>query len=254
MHDSPGGTAPAVLGGASSAGTFALRRSARVAPRRGFRAALHRGSRVAIAFALGAALFVGSGLSPEHAHACSCMQQSQRDAFEQAVAVFEGHVVELQPPPEADGTGQVTVRMKIVRAWKGIESEEALVTTPANSAACGYTFAVGTSYLVYASAVEGKLDVSLCSRTQQLAEAKEDLGALGLGATPVQPQTTPPDTAADQRTPEEDRSTPTEPPARGGCASCAITGSGSSTPGAPVLLALCALLLVTCRRRSGSRP
>jgi hypothetical protein len=212
-----------------------------------------RRARVAITLALGASLLAGAALRPERAHACSCMQQSQRDAFEQAVAVFEGHVVEVQPPPEPDGSGHATVRMKVVRAFKGIESEEALVTTPASSAACGYTFAVGTSYLVYASAVEGKLDVSLCSRTQLLAQADEDLGALGLGATPVQPQATPPGAAADQRAPEEDRSTPTEPPARGGCASCASTGAGLSTPGAPGLLALCALLLVTCRRRSGSR-
>jgi len=200
-------------------------------------------SRITAALALAAVLLAVSAQLPSLAHACSCMPQNTRDALEGAVAVFEGHVVEVQPPPETDGTGQFTVRMKVVRAWKGIESEEAVVTTPANSATCGYNFAAGTSYLVYAGAIDGKLDVSLCSRTQPIAAAGEDLEALGLGATPVQPQASPTQVKAEQQ------GAPSEPPARGGCG---CTSSASSTL-ATGLLPLCALLLVTSRRRSRSR-
>jgi MYXO-CTERM domain-containing protein len=209
--------------------------------------ALHQSpprSRVTAALALTAALLAVAAQLPSRAHACSCMPQTPRDAFEGAVAVFEGHVAEVQPPPETDGTGQFTVRMKVVRAWKGIESEEAVVTTAANSATCGYNFAVGTSYLVYAGAIDGKLDVSLCSRTQPIAAAGEDLEALGLGATPVQPQAAPTEVKAEQQ-----QGAPGEPPARGGCG---CTSSASSTL-ATGLLPLCALLLVTSRRRSRSR-
>jgi hypothetical protein len=172
------------------------------------------------------------------------MQQSQRDAFEQAVAVFEGNVLEVKPSATEPETGNVTVRFKVVQAWKGTESEEVVLATPANSAMCGYAFTAGQSYLVYASASEGKLDVSLCSRTQPSAQAGEDLKALGLGATPVDPKADPHSAppAATQ-----------EPPARGGCAGCALGGETTGKSAAALLPVLGALALITCRRRSGSR-
>ena len=46
----------------------------------------------------------------------------------------------------------------------------------------GYEFREGESYLVYADGTEPGLYVTLCSRTVKLAQAKEDLAALG---TPV---------------------------------------------------------------------
>src|SRR5690606_22193376 len=57
--------------------------------------------------------------------------------------------------------------------------------TNSSSAACGYTFEKNTSYLVYARESEGRLHVSLCSRTRPMAEAADDLVVLGAGATPV---------------------------------------------------------------------
>jgi hypothetical protein len=201
--------------------------------------------RLVAQLALAAALFGVAAQLPARAHACSCMMQAQPDAYEQSVAVFEGHVLEVKAPPSPDAPGQTSVRMQVVRAWKGIESEEVTITTAANSAACGYAFAVDESYLVYADALDGELQVSLCSRTQPIAAAGEDLKALGLGATPVNPKAQAPEVVA-----QEPR--PTEPPARGGCAGCATTGGGAGAPlsaGAAVLLSL----LLTCRRRSGPR-
>jgi hypothetical protein len=127
-----------------------------------------------------------------------------------------------------------------------MESEDAEVVTAVSSATCGYNFEVGKSYLVYAGTFDGKLNVSLCSRTALIDQAGEDLQALGLGATPVNPKTPPADVAPQQSVPEE-------PPARGGCAGCASTGSAARSAGGLALTALFALLLVTCRRRSGSR-
>ena len=191
-----------------------------------------------------AAVALGA-LAPARARACSCMQQTQRDAYEQAVAVFEGHVLEVKASESDPATGNVTVRMKVVQSWKGAESEEVVLGTAANSAMCGYAFAPGQSYLVYASAHEGKLEVSLCSRTQPSAQAVEDMGALGLGSTPVDP-------SADPHTPPAPAAT-NEPPARGGCASCALAGTGTRPAGIALLLALAALARITFRRRSGSR-
>jgi hypothetical protein len=72
----------------------------------------------------------------------------------------------------------VTVRVKEV--WKGEVTEEVQVHTAGSSAACGYSFAKGSVYLIYAVRDEADpLRVSLCSRTALLDDAKEDLDSLG---------------------------------------------------------------------------
>ena len=43
--------------------------------------------------------------------------------------------------------------------------------TPADSAACGFDFVNGESYLVYAAERDGHLSVSSCSRTRKMSEA-----------------------------------------------------------------------------------
>ncbi len=60
---------------------------------------------------------------------------------------------------------------------------------------CGYEFQQGQEYLVYARTVDATLvpkqpanivlQTGLCSRTQPLAEATQDLAALGDGQTPA---------------------------------------------------------------------
>ncbi|MBT8469118.1 MAG: hypothetical protein KJN97_10245, partial [Deltaproteobacteria bacterium] len=52
--------------------------------------------------------------------------------------------------------------------------------TAGSSAACGYTFVKGETYLVYADRDEADpMRVSLCSRTALVADAEEDLDFLG---------------------------------------------------------------------------
>jgi hypothetical protein len=174
--------------------------------------------------------------------ACKCMPQSPADSLAQAVAVFEGKVLELREPgPEQTGpTAQRTVKLGVVRAWKGIESETVDVLTPSDGAACGYTFAQGGSYLVYASADSGGLHVISCSRTRPIPEAGEDLALLGMGATPVDPR--PPEAV-----PAADK--PKAPPAKGGCASCsAHAGPSPATGGLLLATALVGLGLRLCWR------
>jgi hypothetical protein len=162
-------------------------------------------------------------------------------------AVFEGRALEVQSQA-ADGTPleRVRVRFRVVRAWKGVTTESIELTTANSSAACGYEFAPGQSYLVYADEENGTLSVSLCSRTQPMSDSGEDLEVLGMGATPVDPKAPPSERVLTEKKPEA--------PARGGCASCSI-GTLSATPPAPIVTALAAALaLATCRRRSRSRP
>ena len=177
-------------------------------------------------------------LAPSPAAACKCMLVPPSEAAAQASAVFEGRVVEIKDVPGDMPRRSATLR--VVRAWKGMKSERAVVTTASESAACGIAFALDQNYLVYASDQDGALSATSCSRTRVIAEAEEDFKALGMGWTPVDPKTE--DSAKPAPKPE---------PGKGGCAICSLGARRTRMPEALWLLP--ALLFATCRRRSGSR-
>lgn len=145
--------------------------------------------------------------------ACKCRPQTVEEAKGEATALFEGRVVEIADEAPTDGgppPGK-RVTLALVRVWKGLENEERVtLRTNESSASCGYAFAADSSYLVYAAGSLQDLQVSSCSRTRPMAEAAEDLGALGAGITPVK--------VAPQ--PLADAGSEDKPPAarRGGCA------------------------------------
>jgi len=72
------------------------------------------------------------------------------------------------------------VKFSVEESFKGLGSTEALVFTGWGGGDCGYPFRTGQQYLVYAYKDEkdGRLGTSICSRTRQLSEAKEDLAYL----------------------------------------------------------------------------
>ncbi len=113
------------------------------------------------------------------AQACSCMKLSPQEGLSSSHAVFSGEVIDIEKNESTRFGGlEVTVRVKDV--WKGEVDEEVKVHTAGSSAACGYSFAEGTMYLIYATSDEADpFRVSLCSRTAPLDDAKEDLDFLG---------------------------------------------------------------------------
>lgn len=116
------------------------------------------------------------------AEACSCAPPPRpKKALEQAAAVISGKVTKV----EDAGEGEKVVAIEIAASWKGGEEKEITLYTANNSAACGYDFKKGTSYLVYAHMVKrGEVKVlgtNICTRTALLTEAKEDLKELGEG-------------------------------------------------------------------------
>jgi hypothetical protein len=196
-----------------------------------------------------AATLAFAALKPAAASACSCMQQTQEDAAQNAGAIFEGRVTRIENPE-----GNPTIHFQVVRSFKGPSQESLTASTANSSASCGYGFEQGKSYLVYATQeAGGALAVSLCSRTAPIENATEDLNKLGLGVTPFDPgagsATTPPPAA------------PASEPAKGGCASCTIGAGGHGAHeqhaqhglAALALLVLGACYRITSRRRSGSR-
>lgn len=127
------------------------------------------------------ALFValaGSTYAAE-ADACSCMKLTPSEGFTSSHAVFTGEVIDIEKNTSTRFGGlEVTLRVK--QLWKGDPAEEIKVHTAGSSAACGYGFVEGITYLVYAVRDEADpLRVSLCSRTAPVDRAKEDLEALG---------------------------------------------------------------------------
>jgi len=158
------------------------------------------------------------------AHACKCAPPDDAtSAAASAAAVFEGQVTGINT---ADPQTLV-VELKVAQAWKGVSSEQVSVRTPSESAACGYPFQVSESYLVYASTGEGGLRVLHCSRTRPLAEAKEDIAALGMASVPTAAHVPQEVEAQDNLKPGQANAVTAqqERPAAGGCASCSVGGA-----------------------------
>jgi hypothetical protein len=156
--------------------------------------------------------------------------------LEEATAVFEGRV------DSVSAEDLVAVRFSVTRAFKGVESETIQIRTRENSAACGYRFVEGQTYLVYAYGEEGDLRVGLCSRTRLVEEAAEDVTELGAGVTPVDPNGPP------EFEPYQGDEVP---PASGGCASCTAHahGAGLAWPG-PMAALVIGWLFSRRRRRN----
>lgn len=138
-----------------------------------------RGGRAAILVALVVASLVG-GARP--ASACSCLAPAPPEtALAEADAVFAGEVTEISER----GRATHVARLAVAEVFAGDVGEEVEVHTPPDSAMCGYPFEVGREELVYAVLDDGRLQTNLCDRTAPVAEAADDLAALGDGSDPA---------------------------------------------------------------------
>jgi hypothetical protein len=120
----------------------------------------------------------------ESSLACTCApSQSASQELERATAVFSGKVVEIKRHKQRSNLfGSVEVKFKVNKVWKGVDEKTISIFTSSQSAACGYGFRAGRTYLVYAHGnEEGRLTTSICSRTRRLKDAREDLQELGAG-------------------------------------------------------------------------
>lgn len=124
---------------------------------------------------LGLALVLGLALS-DMALACTCAPPPPpAEARDTADSVFSGRVLSVTPGKN----GSLDVEIQVDRSWKNARCGTVVVQTASESAACGFGFEVGKSYLVYADIQKGKLSTTLCSRTRAIEDAGEDLAALG---------------------------------------------------------------------------
>ncbi len=147
-------------------------------------------------------------------HACSCNMADAATEFERAAAVFEGRVLDVQTDESSR-----TATFRVTQTWKGADAEEVVVSTHVEGSMCGVAFEEGTVWLIYGEGSGDHFYTDMCHRTRLMdEEARDETRAFGAGVTPVDP-------LAEQPVDEDD----SEPPARGGCASCASTDATSNT-------------------------
>lgn len=76
--------------------------------------------------------------------------------------------------------GEVAVRFRVFKSWKGATADELIVRTDSQVTMCGVDFGLGRIYLVYAiGEVGGALKTSRCLQTRTIGEAKGDVDVLG---------------------------------------------------------------------------
>jgi hypothetical protein len=97
--------------------------------------------------------------SPE-AGACTCSVPPIAQAIAQAEAAFVGTV--NSNGVDAENEKRV-VTFTVHRVFKGSAPVQAQVVTPLSEGGCGYTFAVGSVYLVFTRNIQGKRLTHLCA-------------------------------------------------------------------------------------------
>jgi len=115
-------------------------------------------------------------LMPSIAYACTCVSSNAKcnQTWKSGAVIFLGTVIakipaETTPPQEATyfNPSRVAFRFSVTESFRGpaIPGKEIVVHTGNGGGDCGYPFAVGTSYLVYASSAKDELTTSICMPT-----------------------------------------------------------------------------------------
>ncbi|MDP5274836.1 hypothetical protein Q5Y73_12020 [Chengkuizengella sp. 2205SS18-9] len=113
-----------------------------------------------------------SFMIPFQVLACSCIGITSEEAFENADAVFLGKVLEVSVE-----NNNYRVEMEVSASWKGVEEkDQTLFTSTGVGASCGILFEESKEYIVYAfQGEDGELTTNICSRTDLISNADEDL-------------------------------------------------------------------------------
>ncbi|WP_258394598.1 hypothetical protein [Paenibacillus sp. MDMC362] len=150
-------------------------------------------------------------VKPANVFACSCAgPPTVEEGLERSAAVFAGKVTKLVSPKAKlvmSSADPVHVRLEVTEVWKGELAGMTQLTTAVSSASCGYDqFAVGSEFLVFASAESGQLRTGMCDGTKLLSTAGQELIVLGDGYPPEDasaPSEAGPDTLAEGIPPGE---------------------------------------------------
>ena len=123
-------------------------------------------------------VIVGAEASP--AHACSCVNRTEAEAFADSDAVFAGRLSGRPTPRrEKSQLGAANVwTFKVREVYKGKVLRKQQVVSAVDSAACGVAFPKKVTMLVFASTNSSDrgdpLQVSLCGATRPLSDGPHD--------------------------------------------------------------------------------
>jgi hypothetical protein len=126
-------------------------------------------------------------LAPQTCVACSCIVMTFDEATAQADVIFVGTVTSRDAAQDTEFGAMLDYTFEVTDVYKGGPvAAEAVVRTADNSAACGFPFEEGQTYLVMATSSSAGLETNLCSGTANLADVPAaDLDSLGAPASPV---------------------------------------------------------------------
>lgn len=119
-------------------------------------------------------LVIAGLILPGSLRACSCINTpAPWEARVRADAVFSGTVIDTM---KANHRLQVTFHVD--NTWEGGDlGDRVVVVTSAGGATCGFLFAGGKQYLVYANAGRSGFFTTSCTRTARLERAQADIEA-----------------------------------------------------------------------------
>ncbi len=133
-------------------------------------------------------LFTLFFVSPAVVEACSCIMSGPPcQSFWNTDVVFSGQVTEIKDTPVKPASNSdnkfasmfrtKTVSLAVNESFRGIEERSVELETGMGGGDCGFAFENGQSYLIYAyrNKETGKLGTGICTRTQLLSKASEDL-------------------------------------------------------------------------------
>jgi len=127
-----------------------------------------------------------------HHERCTCPAQieSLSAAVARAEAVFVGEVTEIADPSQSalllfaarfdtrlyqQAFAARQISLTVSESWKGVETTRVQVWTKPAGGECGYPFAVGNHYLIYAHRIEERWVTNACLRTRAISGATLDL-------------------------------------------------------------------------------
>lgn len=111
-------------------------------------------------------VLLSSFLMPYQAEACTCLTAPFLTEWEGSEAIFLGTVSKVEEIEFSDGTFSYHLNLYTFenhRIWKGDDLPQIQVRSMPDSAACGYEFKQGESYMVYAYGTQDELRTSLCN-------------------------------------------------------------------------------------------
>ena len=132
------------------------------------------------------AMLLGGGLVDQPCLACSCAGgwNFAGSAAPDGTAVFAGRVTSLDYTKD-EVRNSLSVTLQVSRIWKGSRAPIHVVRTEPNGG-CGFPFAEGKEYLVFAEPGEAGEVVGLCGFSRLLSAAGATLKALGDGEPPLE--------------------------------------------------------------------